>query len=215
MWVVHVLIVEGVLAALIFGGAGRFDLPWVWALLAVHATMLSVGAILMGDELRRERLRPGPGQCDRPWRRGAAVALLVHVVVVGLDARFGWSPDVPASLRAGALVVYVAAFAWSNWAMTVNRFFSSVVRLQTDRGHRVITDGPYRFVRHPGYVGLLVAAVSGGVVMGSWYSLLPLVPCAAFAVFRTAMEDRFLHKALPGYEAYAARVRYRLVPGVW
>lgn len=215
MWIVQVLAFEGVLAALIFGGAGRWDLPWVWALLAVHTVMLSAGAVLMGEELRRERRRLGPGQIDRPLRRGVAVALIAHVLLVGLDARFGWSPAIGSAVRAGALVLYVAAFAWGNWAMATNPFFSSVVRLQRDRGHHVVTAGPYRFVRHPGYAGLLVTAVCGGVVMGSWYSLLPLIAAAAFLVGRTRLEDRFLHESLPGYMAYAQRVRYRLVPGLW
>jgi protein-S-isoprenylcysteine O-methyltransferase Ste14 len=215
MWVLQVLAFEGVLAALIFGGAGRWDLPWVWALLAMHTVMLSAGAVVMGEELRRERRHPGPGQLDRSLRRGIAAALIAHVLLVGLDARFGWSAEIPTTLRATALTLYVAAFAWGNWAMAANRFFSSVVRLQSDRGHQVVTAGPYRFVRHPGYAGLLVTAVCGGVVMGSWYSLLPLVVGAALLVCRTRLEDRFLHASLPGYVPYAQQVRYRLVPGVW
>lgn len=215
MFLLQILAFEAVIAGLLFGSAGRWDLPWFWALVAVHAPMMFVGAWAMGPDLRRERRRPGPGDRDRPYRKGLALGLIAHPVVAGLDARFGWSGGIPAALRATALVLYVAAIGFGDWALAANRFFSSVVRLQSDRGHRVVTDGPYRFVRHPGYASMLIAAACGAVVLGSWWSLLPLVPFAVVLVGRIRLEDRFLHESLPGYVDYAAGVRYRLVPGVW
>jgi protein-S-isoprenylcysteine O-methyltransferase Ste14 len=99
--------------------------------------------------------------------------------------------------------------------MVSNRFFSTAVRIQLDRGHVVETGGPYRFVRHPGYVGAILGAFASAVVLGSLWALLPALVLAALFVVRTALEDRTLRRKLPGYEAYAGRVRYRLLPGMW
>ena len=209
------LVFEAVLIGLLFGTAGRWDLPWFWGLLGVHAALFAAMLAGTDPDLRRERMRPGPGEQDRHLRPLLLVTLLAHLVVIGLDARFGWSADVPVTLRAVALAAYAAGFAWAIWAMRVNRFFSRVVRLQTDRGHHVITDGPYRFVRHPGYLGMAVAFVCESVALGYWCSILPVVPFAGVLFYRTRLEDRFLHAALLGYPAYAAAVRYRLVPGLW
>jgi protein-S-isoprenylcysteine O-methyltransferase Ste14 len=209
------LVFEAALVALLFGSAGRWDLPWFWALLGVHAVLFFATLMSMDPDLRRERMRPGPGEQDRHLRLLLILTLLAHLVVIGLDARFGWSADIPAAWRAVALAGYAAGFGWSVWAMHVNRFFSRVVRLQTDRGHNVVTAGPYRLVRHPGYVGMSVAVVCESVALGSWWSLLPVVAFAGVVWYRTRLEDRFLHAALPEYPAYAATVRYRLVPGIW
>lgn len=99
--------------------------------------------------------------------------------------------------------------------MIVNRFFSAVVRLQTDRGHHVVTAGPYRIVRHPGYVGIIVGCMCSPIALGSWLAAVPMVPCLALFVRRTVLEDRFLRENLDGYADYANRVRYRLLPGLW
>ena len=101
------------------------------------------------------------------------------------------------------------------WAMRVNRFFSSVIRLQEDRGHQLVTDGPYRWMRHPGYTAGILLCLSSGIALGSWLSALPAVACIPLLLRRTVAEDRFLKENLKGYSAYADAVRYRLVPGVW
>jgi protein-S-isoprenylcysteine O-methyltransferase Ste14 len=99
--------------------------------------------------------------------------------------------------------------------MASNRFFSSVVRIQTDRGHTVATGGPYRFVRHPGYVGMMVSALGTTILLGSLWAFIPATLLIGLIIFRTALEDRTLQNELEGYKEYAARVRYRLLPGVW
>jgi protein-S-isoprenylcysteine O-methyltransferase Ste14 len=114
-----------------------------------------------------------------------------------------------------ALVLFAASWALVDWAMVANRFFSSVVRIQVERGHHVVTTGPYRYVRHPGYAGGMVGLVLGPVALGSWWALVPLVPILIYVFWRTAEEDRFLRRELSGYAAYMERVRYRLIPGVW
>jgi protein-S-isoprenylcysteine O-methyltransferase Ste14 len=101
------------------------------------------------------------------------------------------------------------------WAMVSNPFFSTMVRIQTDRGQTVATGGPYRWVRHPGYVGYILSAVSTALLLGSLWALVPAVLTGVLLVVRTALEDRTLLEELEGYEEYARQVRYRLVPGVW
>jgi protein-S-isoprenylcysteine O-methyltransferase Ste14 len=113
------------------------------------------------------------------------------------------------------LVLLAAALLLAAWAVRTNRFFSSVVRIQNDRGHHVITGGPYRFVRHPGYLGMLAGAVGGGIAIGSWWSLLPLLPLVLVVAVRTWREERLLMQSLEGYSDYAQSVRFRLLPGVW
>ena len=214
--VLKVVALEAVMWGIVFSAAGTVRLPWVWALLSVHTVLMVVGMNFMDPTLGRERMRPGPGAQDIPTKRGLSVLLLVHLIIAGVDVgRYHWSPPAPLPLRASALVVFTVAMAFSLWAMVVNRFFSSVVRLQTDRGHHVITDGPYRFVRHPGYTGLFASAMTGGIVIGSWWSLLPLAVMGVVLARRVVMEDAFLHRELVGYVEYAAGVRYKLLPGLW
>ena len=209
-------VTEGVLAATLFASAGRIDLPWFWAVLALHATMLLAGVPFMDPDLRKERVRPGPGGRSRRIRLLALPMLLGHLVVAGLDVgRFGWSGPIPVAVQAAALAGCAAGMGLSLWAMAANRFFSPVVRIQAERGHRLVSSGPYALLRHPGYTGMIVASLCGGVALGSWWSLVPLAPFVGMFLWRTAMEDRFLHEGLEGYAGYAGRVRYRLVPGLW
>ena len=213
---IRLLIYEVLLAAILFASAGRIDLPWFWAVLAVHAALMTVAMSSIDPDLRRERLKPGPGGQDRYLRLIALPFILAHLIVAGLDVgRFHWSRPMPTGVQAVALIGYAAGMALSVYAMAANRFFSPVVRIQHERGHTLVTSGPYRFVRHPGYVGAILASLCGGVALGSWWSLVPLAPFVGLFLRRTAMEDRLLHADLDGYAGYAERVRYRLVPGLW
>lgn len=213
-----VLVFEAVIAAVLFGSAGRVDLPWFWGLIAVHAAVLVAGATRIDPDLWRERQHPGAGPAGKEYlyRLGGLALILTHLAVAGLDVgRYHWSTPPPATLRAIGLVVYAFALCFLIWAMVTNRFFSSVVRLQSDRGHYVIDTGPYRFIRHPGYAGMMMAALAGGVVLGSWWSIVPIVLFAPMVIRRLSMEDRLLNAQLPGYAQYAGRVRFKLLPGLW
>jgi protein-S-isoprenylcysteine O-methyltransferase Ste14 len=113
------------------------------------------------------------------------------------------------------MLLFAAAWVPFIWAMRVNRFFSSAVRIQRERGQHVITDGPYRLVRHPGYTASLVVALTCGVALGSWLAASLCWLGVPMLLWRTVIEDRMLRRELSGYAEYAARVNWRLLPGVW
>jgi protein-S-isoprenylcysteine O-methyltransferase Ste14 len=199
--------------------AGRFDVPAIWwAYLAVWLVASVVGALGADPALVRERLRPGPGARESlPLTATVAGALTVaHFVIAGLDVgRLRWSASVPAGLAWFGLALLAASLAIVQWATRENPFFSSVVRVQTERGHRVISSGPYAYVRHPGYVGTIGCALSSGIALGSWLSIAPNAIAVALLLRRISKEERILREELPGYASYQQRVRYRLVPGLW
>ncbi len=204
--------VIGVVISLV---AGRWDLPFVWAILGCMAGFFVLLAVFADRDLMRERVAPGPGNHDRLTRPLGALLLLTHWVLVGLDVgRFHWSP-VPWELQLAGVIGYFTALSINFWALRTNRFYSSVVRVQADRGQVVIDTGPYRFVRHPGYTATLCAMFCGGVALGSWMAILPVFGFAALFLRRTLVEDRLLQQELPGYVEYAQRVRSRLIPGVF
>lgn len=140
---------------------------------------------------------------------------VVMLVVAGLDERFGWTESMSLALQVAALVVFVLGFALFSWSMLSNAFFSSVVRIQDDRKQTVATGGPYRYVRHPGYVGAIIQSLSMPLMLGSWWTLIPGGLAALLLIARTALEDKTLRDELDGYTEYARRVRFRLLPGVW
>ena len=146
----------------------------------------------------------------------AAASLVGHWVVAGLDVgRYHWSDTVPLGVQLLGLIGFAAAFALIRWAQHVNRFFSSAMRIQRDRGQHVITAGPYHYVRHPGYAAFILVALCSGLALGSWWSTVPPLLFTVLFIRRTAVEDRLLQEELEGYSAYAEKVRYRLVPGLW
>lgn len=207
-----------VLATLLFTVAGRTDLPFFWAYLFIFGAVGMIGSLVVhrrDPTLFRERMKPGPGGKDPGMRRLAAVCLLAALLMAGLDAgRFRWSRVIPAVQLTALILVAVALAIWM-WAMSTNRFFSSDARIQRDRGHHVISDGPYRFVRHPGYAVAIILFLATPVALGSWWGLIPVAPLLALFLRRTSLEDRLLLAELEGYADYAARVRYRLIPGLW
>jgi len=203
------------LAAVLFGGAGRFDVPRLWAYIGAYLVIMLVGVSVLDPSLYRERVRPGGKR--RPWSLHILSALFVtHLLVAGIEAgRYRWTPPVPLAVECAAFVAFTVCFAVVVWAMHVNPFYSSVVRIQTERGHTLVTAGPYRWVRHPGYAATIVVCLASGMALGSWAAVVVLFPIVPFVLFRVVTEDAFLKKNLPGYSEYAARVSHRLVPGVW
>jgi protein-S-isoprenylcysteine O-methyltransferase Ste14 len=208
-------------AALLFAAAGTFAWPAAWAYLAIVTAITVVYAAIvvrLHPGLIEERLRP-PADAKR-WDKPlvaivAVVGPMVLLLLCGLDHRFGWSGPSPAWAQAAGLTAAAAGGALSNWAVAANPFFSGLVRIQRDRGHRVVESGPYRYVRHPAYAGSMIYMPGVALALGSRVALAAAaVLCAVLAV-RTALEDRTLHEELEGYADYARRVRFRLIPGVW
>jgi protein-S-isoprenylcysteine O-methyltransferase Ste14 len=200
-------------AALLFGGAGRLDIPFFWLILAFYAGFMIAGLLKLDPELIQERIRPGGRKPARDVLL-AALPTLAQFLLAGLDVRFDWS-RVPLPVQTAGLALMVGSWIFVAWAMWVNRYFSSVIRLQQDRGQVVVSSGPYAWIRHPGYVGGLVNSLAIAPALGSWVALAPSPILVGFFIYRTIREDRTLRQGLPGYTEYAARVPYRWIPGVW
>ena len=203
-------------AAALFASAGTFAIAVFWIYLAIFAGIFVASFLLLDPDLARERMRPGGKKPPTALWLFSGV-LLLHWIVAGLDrGRFHWSDTVPLWLQILGLVAVAGSYAFALWAMSVNRFFSSVIRLQSDRGQYVVTTGPYAVIRHPGYTAGIVIMLASGVALGSWLAAAFLaVTTLPFLLYRAIAEDRFLHAELPGYRDYAARVRWRLMPGLW
>jgi protein-S-isoprenylcysteine O-methyltransferase Ste14 len=203
-------------AVALFAAAGTVAIAGFWVYLAVYALAFVVSLAILDPDLLRERMRPG-GQRPPKVLQFFVVILFVHWIVAGLDrGRFHWTDTVPVWLQALGLIATAAAYAVVLWAMYINRFFSSVVRIQSDRGHHVITTGPYALIRHPGYLAGFIVILASGVALGSWLAEIVLViPCVPALIYRAVTEDRVLHAELPGYHDYAARVPWRVLPGIW
>lgn len=136
-------------------------------------------------------------------------------IIAGLDELFQWSPGFSPTVKIISLIIILAGYTLASYALIENRFFSGMVRIQTDRGHEVVSGGPYRWVRHPGYAGSLITYPVIPLLLDSEWTLIPAILLIIILVIRTYLEDKTLQKELPGYADYAKKVRYRLVPGVW
>jgi protein-S-isoprenylcysteine O-methyltransferase Ste14 len=168
----------------------------------------------------RERARFTACEGTKSWDR-----LLVPIVgfygpvaimiVAGLGHRLAWSTVIPPLGQVLAALVIAIGYGLAVWAMAVNRYFSSVARIQSDRGQEVVTTGPYKIVRHPSYAGAILASLALPVMLDAVWALIPGLALVIALVVRTALEDRMLREELDGYERYAGRTRHRLVPGLW
>ena len=211
------------LVLLVCGGDFDWWEAWVYSLLIVVAGI--------GGRIWAERRHPGLiaerqniekiKKSTKAWDKVLAPLMALMsigfplVIVAGLDHRFGWSPVFPLWIIVLGIILITLGYVFSMWALAENRFFSSVVRIQADRGHVVCDSGPYRFVRHPGYAGYILPLLGIVLALGSLWTLIPAAVALVIAVIRTALEDRTLQEELPGYQEYARRVRYRLFPGIY
>jgi protein-S-isoprenylcysteine O-methyltransferase Ste14 len=203
-------------AVALFASAGTVAILGFWVYLSILAAIILASLLVLDPGLLRERMRPG-GQRPPLGLHLFTIVLFLHWIVAGLDrGRFHWSDSVPLWIQALGLIAVAGGYALCFWAMAVNRFFSSVVRIQAERGQYVVTTGPYAYVRHPGYLAGILIIVVSGLALGSWLAaVLLVVPSLPFLLHRAVTEDRVLIAELPGYRHYARRVRWRLLPGIW
>ncbi len=207
-------------AVTLFFSAGRLNWVEGWAYLGLYIAFIAANAVVMlphNKELIAERseIRENAKGWDRVVGGGTVLLGPVMLIVSGLDERFGWSPPLMPAIQWAAMVLIALGYGVFGWAMATNKFFSAVVRIQKDRGHTVVTNGPYQCVRHPGYVGMIISTLATPVMLGSRWALIPALVMMGGMILRTALEDNTLQNELDGYKEYARRVRYRLVPGVW
>ena len=221
-WIVQAVLGLVGYGLILFLAAGRLDWIWGWVQLIILAGFLAAHPLLLipiNPELLAEREKGIHAEGVKGWDRWiaslAAGMLLPLWVVAGLDLRFQWTGPLPLACHTGGALANMLGYSLFLWAMVSNAFFAEGVRIQEERGHTVATGGPYRVVRHPGYAGAILAAVATPFLLGSMWAVIPTLITAGLYVVRTYLEDRTLLEELAGYDAYATRIRYRLVPGVW
>lgn len=209
------------LATCLFVSSGRLDWLMAWAYLGATITFQLVGLALMlrvNPEAITERAKlktTGIKDWDKKLLPLAFLVQFVVLVTAGLDMRFGWSPQIALNFQIAALAIMILGYLPGAWAMSVNKYYEAVVRIQKERGHKVITSGPYKYLRHPGYAGIILTSPATPIALGSFVTLIPMLLHAGLIVIRTSLEDKTLQKELEGYKEYAEKTRYRLLPGVW
>lgn len=194
---------------------------WAFSMIIFAAGIASrVWAEKRHPGLLAERANFGKATDVKPWDKLLAPLMAISisfplVIVAGLDHRFGWSPVFPVWRNIIGFILIAAGYAFASWAIVENRFFSGAVRIQTDRGYVVCDRGPYRIVRHPGYIGNILPLPGIALALSSVWTLIPAAVALVIIIVRTTLEDQTLKEELPGYRAYTQRVRYRLLPGIF
>lgn len=207
-------------AAALFASAGTLLWLRAWIYIGLFVSILGVMGIIItkvnpGLIGHRGKIKSGTKRFDKIFYTVFLPVFCTMLVVAGLDAvRFEWS-FMPGSLALVGVTLGVLGFLIVLWAMATNAHFESTVRIQKDRGHHVVTTGPYQYVRHPGYVGMIFMYCGVPLILGSFWALAPAFLLVVLVVIRTALEDLTLRKELPGYTEYTEATHFRLLPGVW
>jgi protein-S-isoprenylcysteine O-methyltransferase Ste14 len=220
-WLVREIMGVIIVAVMLFWSAGSWNWGWAWALVAVYGLWVAANAILLiprQPEMLAERAQrniSGMKSWDKILISLIGLSTLVKYILAGFDIRYGWSAPLPIWLHVLALLISAFGYALGTWAMVENAYFSLVVRIQDDRGHQVCNTGPYRFVRHPGYLGTLLFELFVPILLGSWWALIPGVITSLLTIIRTGFEDNALQEELAGYSEFSRETKFRLVPGLW
>jgi protein-S-isoprenylcysteine O-methyltransferase Ste14 len=220
-WLSQTLIWIVAMGALLFVPAGTLHWLAAWVFLATLAVIGLLGGWWLArtdPALLAERMRPlmraEQPAADKKFIVVFGLTALIWLVAIGLDTRrqaFG----VPIALQAIGFAMMIGSGVFIMWVLHENSFASVVVRLQTERGHRVVSAGPYAWVRHPMYSGIILLLVGSSLLLGSWWGVAISPLFAVLLAVRAGIEERALIAGLPDYAGYAARVRYRLAPGLW
>ncbi|MBN1452749.1 MAG: isoprenylcysteine carboxylmethyltransferase family protein [Anaerolineales bacterium] len=204
----------------LFWSAGRIDWWPAWAALAIMLAWIVATAMVIlrfNPDLLAERLGPRKGakRWDTAIMSMLGLVQLARYILAGLDQRYDWTGGFPLSAQIVALILCVLGYALVVWATASNTFFSQIVRIQTERGHTVVTGGPYQYVRHPAYTGAILYELAAPALFASWWTFFASSLVAILLILRTSLEDRTLLAELAGYTDYARQVRFRLLPGIW
>jgi protein-S-isoprenylcysteine O-methyltransferase Ste14 len=217
----QIVLTMGAWIAGLFLGAGTIDWPRGWISVAIYVIGFGIAGVVTrraNPELIAERAkwrRKDTKGFDKVFLAAMTPLAFVQPVAAGLDAvRFGWWPIASVGIIPG-MVLMASGIAFITWTLAVNRHAETTVRIQTDRGHQVVSSGPYRVVRHPMYVGVIVMYLGLPLIWGSGVSMGISLAIIALFIWRTFMEDRMLWQELPGYAEYARQTRNRLIPGLW
>ena len=217
--IVVVIIYLASLVAILFVSAGRVDWPMGWASLGIYILISIINFMLADPTLVKERTQVRTGVIIRDMILASLSFLFffpLTLLIAGLDiGRYAWSPPIPFAVQVIALLAFALGNALGSWAMVRNRYFSTFLRIQKDRDHEVITGGPYQWVRHPGYAGVILASIALPFSLGSLWALIPAFIGACGFAIRTSLEDNTLMEELNGYREYAQSVPFRLLPGIW
>ena len=220
-WAGQMIAALFIFGALLFLTAGRLDWLSGWTYLGLNFITQLLSAIVLIPRqanmlAERSQVREGTKSWDRFFTPAIIIAgTLAVLITAGLDERFGWSAPIGTGLWISGLVLAFSSQMFVLWAMAINPFFATTVRIQKDRGHKVISDGPYAFVRHPGYLGSIIYNLFIPLILDSTWTIIPAVLTIALIIARTSLEDRTLQAELPGYREYTEVVRFRLIPGIW
>jgi protein-S-isoprenylcysteine O-methyltransferase Ste14 len=204
-------------ALILFLSAGQIKWIYAWIYILTSVLVIVTNAFIFRPELISERGRKKENV--EKWDKIITGIILIPWVtfyfIAGLDIRFGWSPVLADWIHIAALIIFILGNALVSWAMMANTYFSTSVRIQNDRGHTVTSGGPYSYIRHPGYLGMIIYLLSTPIILGSVWALIPTFITITLFIIRTSFEDDTLKNKLEGYKEYAERVKYRLFAGIW
>jgi len=208
------------LSAILFLSYGKLDWKWAWIYLLVSFGVLVVNMIvLIPNHLdlvaERSREKENTKVWDRILTKVIFFFTIIGLIVAGLDKRFSLTPDLASWFHISGLILYVLGQFLFTWSMTANEFFATTVRLQKDRGQKVAEEGPYQYVRHPGYLGMIFSMIAFPIALGTYWVFIPYGIGIIGYIVRTAFEDNTLTQELVGYSQYKEKVKYRLIPGIW
>jgi protein-S-isoprenylcysteine O-methyltransferase Ste14 len=209
------------IGAVLFGTAGTFNWPEAWIYIVIQfGWSIAISVFLWNHdiELLKDRMKftkKSAKGWDKVMTFVSMPFYILYLVIPGFDAvRYQWS-HIPVWAKVACFIMIIPSFMWISWIMKENTFLSRFVEIQEERGHKVITTGPYRFVRHPMYISAMILMIAWPIALGSLYALIPMAFIVVFIIVRTFLEDKTLHKELEGYVEYAQKTKYRLIPGIW
>lgn len=206
------------LALLISSGHFSYWQGWLYISMNIIMTLMTIYAAQFNPELTNERLSPGKGMksWDKVILSVSSSIYVIMIVVAGLDSgRFNWSPEFHWTIYLIGIILTFSGHIIFLVAKTQNKFFSSVVRIQSDRGHTVCETGLYKFIRHPGYFGMIISTAGFPFLLGSYWCTIPVCVSIVLLLIRTSLEDKMLIKELNGYLEYSHKTRYKIIFGIW